>query len=166
MFGDRRNRFDCITQSWRPAWRFRNQVQRLERRFVRSLSFADPVFESHSRWCQGPAPEKVTDRIFEESKKLTEYKIGAVPKVGVTGSLSSRFANAQAPQINLSVVQSHKFVGTPFEVEVIDSAADYIEVLRECFDFDTMRRFAQRGNFHMLFDSMNGGAPRCSVSRS
>lgn len=59
------------------------------------------------------------------------------------------------------------FAELSFTVEVIDSVADYVEVLRRCFDFEAIRAFVTRGNFCMLFDSMNGGnGARCEQTKT
>lgn len=45
-------------------------------------------------------------------------------------------------------------------VTIIDPFAEYVDVLKSCFDFDNMRDFAQRKNFSILFDGMHGaGGP-------
>lgn len=85
----------------------------------------------------GPAPESVTDKIFEESKTLTSYKIQKLDSV------------------DISAIGEIK-VG-PIEVEVIDSTADYVALMKEIFDFPLIKSFiAQAEGFSVLFDALNG----------
>ena len=45
-------------------------------------------------------------------------------------------------------------------VTIIDPFAEYLDVLKSCFDFDAMRKFAKRSDFSILFDGMHGaGGP-------
>jgi phosphoglucomutase len=70
----------------------------------------------------GPAPTEFTDLIFQHSKKISTYKIcnDLVCDVGKTGST--------VYEVN----------GNKFEVEVIDSFADYVEMMKNIFDFDAI----------------------------
>lgn len=85
----------------------------------------------------GPAPESVTNKIFEASKTLTSYKIASIPDV------------------DLSTVGTQT-VGN-LEVEIIDSTADYTAMLKEIFDFDVIKKFfASHPDFKVLFDGLSG----------
>ncbi|KAG2219578.1 hypothetical protein INT45_002536 [Circinella minor] len=85
----------------------------------------------------GPAPENVTDKIYEISKTITELKI------------------VDTPKIDFSVLGKQN-VGE-LEIEVIDSVHDYIELMKNIFDFDSIKSFfSNNPNFKMLFDGMNG----------
>lgn len=45
-------------------------------------------------------------------------------------------------------------------VTIIDPFAEYVDVLKSCFDFDDMRAFSKRPDFSILFDGMHGaGGP-------
>jgi hypothetical protein len=45
-------------------------------------------------------------------------------------------------------------------VTIIDPFKEYVEVLKTCFDFDALRKFAKRPGFSLLFDAMHGaGGP-------
>jgi phosphoglucomutase len=45
-------------------------------------------------------------------------------------------------------------------VTIIDPFEEYVTVLKSCFDFDALRKFAQRPEFSLLFDGMHGaGGP-------
>ncbi|KAK5464555.1 Phosphoglucomutase-2 [Exophiala xenobiotica] len=84
-----------------------------------------------------PAPESVTNSIFEKSKTLTSYKI------------------ADIPDINLDQIGTNKY--GDLEVEIIDSTADYIAMLKDIFDFDLIRSFFKsQPDFKVLFDGMSG----------
>ncbi|KKA26487.1 hypothetical protein TD95_004233 [Thielaviopsis punctulata] len=85
----------------------------------------------------GPAPESVTDKIFAVSKTLTSYKIADIPDVDISTIGTKTYGS--------------------LEVEVIDSTADYVEMLKDIFDFDTIRSFfASHTDFRVLFDGMHG----------
>lgn len=88
----------------------------------------------------GPAPESVTNKIFDVSKALDDYKIVALPEFDLSkiGSLQTG----------------------PIEVEVIDSTKDYVEMLKDTFDFNAIKKFltdaTEKQGFKLLFDAMNG----------
>jgi len=72
----------------------------------------------------GPAPAGHTDKIFELTKEITEYSI--------------------CPDLtcDISKIGSQKYeiegVGE-YTVEVIDSVQDYLELMKEIFDFPVLR---------------------------
>lgn len=88
----------------------------------------------------GPAPESVTNKIFDISKTLDDYKIVALPEFDLStiGSLQTG----------------------PIEVEIIDSTKDYVEMLKDTFDFTAIKKFladsTEKQGFKLLFDAMNG----------
>lgn len=85
----------------------------------------------------GPAPESVTNKIYETSKTLSSYKI------------------ADVPDVDLSTIGTQT-VGS-LEVEIIDSVADYVEMLKDIFDFDLIRKFfSSHPDFKVLFDGLSG----------
>lgn len=88
----------------------------------------------------GPAPELVTNRIYEVLKQLKEYRLHKLGQV--------------------DVLQIGSFTAGPLEVEVIDPTADYVALLKEIFDFPLIRRFIDEAlrtqNFKVLFDALNG----------
>lgn len=89
----------------------------------------------------GPAPESVTNAIYEVSKKLTHYKLIKFDKV------------------DLSKIGEFK-VNDALTVEIIDSTKDYVELMKDIFDFDLIKSFIDKAskeqNFKILFDSLNG----------
>jgi phosphoglucomutase len=85
----------------------------------------------------GPAPESVTNKIFEKSKTLTSYKI------------------AEIPEVDINTIGSKKY--GDLEVEIIDSVDDYVIMLKEIFDFDLIRSFFKsQPEFKVLFDALSG----------
>ena len=84
-----------------------------------------------------PAPESVTNKIYEVYKSLTEYKI------------------ADLDEVNLSKVGSETY--GPLEVEIIDTTADYVQMMKDIFDFDLIRSFLEtHKEFKILFDALHG----------
>lgn len=82
----------------------------------------------------GPAPEKITDAIFANSKRINTYKI------------------KDASDLPLDVLGSFELGG--MQVEVIDSVADYAELMASIFDFPAIRLLLNSG-FRMKFDAMH-----------
>ena len=93
----------------------------------------------------GPAPEGVTDAIFKLTEKITEYKI--CPDLSV----------------DISTLGVHQFTvdGQPFTVEVIDTVADYVDYMKEIFDFAAIKGLIQGSGgqkpLNVLINAMNGG---------
>lgn len=89
----------------------------------------------------GPAPESVTNNIWEISKKLTSYKI-----------------IKNLPQLDLST-KGEKKLGN-LVIDVVDVTQAYVKFLKEIFDFDLIKKFVdtQRSTKHwkLLFDGLNG----------
>ncbi|CAL8087378.1 unnamed protein product [Calicophoron daubneyi] len=94
----------------------------------------------------GPAPEKVTNGIFEVSKKLSEYKTLDRPievNVDMLGSSSFKISN-----------------GKTFTVTVISTVEDYASYLTTLFDFDAIKRllsgFAGFAPFKVVATALHG----------
>ncbi len=83
----------------------------------------------------GPAPEKVTEAIYDRTKTIDAYKI------------------LEADDINLSKLGSFE-IGS-MTVQVIDSVADYAELMQSLFDFDSIRQLLTSGDFRMCMDSLH-----------
>jgi phosphoglucomutase len=84
-----------------------------------------------------PAPESVTNKIYETSKTLTSYKI------------------ADIPDIDLSSIGTKTY--GPLEVEIVHSTTDYVAMLKDIFDFDLIKKFLQEHkDFKVLFDGLSG----------
>jgi len=86
----------------------------------------------------GPAPEKVTKLMVEKTASIKEYKICD-----------------QIPQIALDKPATFKLPGGKV-VEVFDSVETHLEVLKKCFDFDTIQGLMKRDDFTIVYDSMSG----------
>lgn len=82
----------------------------------------------------GPAPERITDAIYANSKTITSYK------------------TVDAADINLDKIGSFE-LGT-MTVEVIDPVADYAALMEQLFDFPGIRNMFSLG-FRMVFDAMS-----------
>lgn len=82
----------------------------------------------------GPAPEKITEAIFANTRTLISYHI------------------SDAPPVDLDRPGVTKVEQTL--VEVIDPVADYAAMMEKLFDFEAMRALFARG-FTMCFDGMN-----------
>ncbi|CAG9862619.1 unnamed protein product [Phyllotreta striolata] len=94
----------------------------------------------------GPAPTHFTNDVYEHTKKITSYKF--TPKLE-TDRL-----------IDVLGTNTFNVDGRDFVVEVIDSTADYVKLMKEIFDFKKLRTLIrgteQRAAFNVLIDSMNG----------
>ncbi|KAM7197669.1 phosphoglucomutase [Naviculisporaceae sp. PSN 640] len=85
----------------------------------------------------GPAPESVTNKIFETSKTLTSYKIASIPDIDISTIGTKTYGS--------------------LEVQIVDSTADYVEMLKDIFDFDLIKKFfASHPDFKVLFDGLSG----------
>ncbi|WP_439273119.1 alpha-D-glucose phosphate-specific phosphoglucomutase [Pseudochrobactrum sp. HB0163] len=82
----------------------------------------------------GPAPEKLTEAIFEHSKTITRYKI------------------ADCADIDIDTLGTHRIGDTV--VEIIDPVKDYAALMENLFDFSAIRNLLQSG-FTMRFDAMH-----------
>ncbi|HEY9751606.1 MAG TPA: alpha-D-glucose phosphate-specific phosphoglucomutase, partial [Coleofasciculaceae cyanobacterium] len=83
----------------------------------------------------GPAPEKVTDAIYAQSKSLTAYKI------------------LSAADLDLERTGTTQLNG--MVVEVIDSVNDYSQLMESLFDCDRIRELLTNGHFRMVIDAMH-----------
>lgn len=82
----------------------------------------------------GQCSSQVSDKIFEQTKNITEFKI-----------------------LNTDDVKLDKLgtitVGS-MEVEIVDPIKDYVELMEKIFDFDAIKKLFADG-FTMRFDAMN-----------
>eukprot|EP00033_Pygsuia_biforma_P001024 GCRY01001169.1.p1 GENE.GCRY01001169.1~~GCRY01001169.1.p1 ORF type:complete len:489 (+),score=103.72 GCRY01001169.1:375-1841(+) len=85
----------------------------------------------------GPAPESTTSLIFEQTKTLSEYH------------------TADIPDVNLSQIAVHTYE-PDFSVEVIDPVEDYLVLMKEIFDFDSIRKLVVKPGFSILCDGLHG----------
>ncbi|MBP5352643.1 MAG: alpha-D-glucose phosphate-specific phosphoglucomutase [Alphaproteobacteria bacterium] len=82
----------------------------------------------------GQCPTSISDKIYENTKNIKEYKI------------------LEAPDIDLSQIGTQKL--GDMEIEIIDSVKDYVDMMEAIFDFDAIRRLFA-GGFTFVFDAMN-----------
>ncbi|MFP4695704.1 alpha-D-glucose phosphate-specific phosphoglucomutase [Thiohalospira sp.] len=82
----------------------------------------------------GPAPEAVTDAIYQRSREIAEYRI------------------ADTADIDLTREGTTELEGMP--VEVIDPVADYAALMERLFDMDAIAAMIADG-FRLRFDAMH-----------
>jgi len=96
----------------------------------------------------GPAPAKITDKIYAISKDIVEFK-------AVKG-----FENVDLEKIGSS---SFEVDGSPFDIEIIDSTEDYFALMKTIFDFDAIKSYLTSSQREIILDSMNGvTGPYCA----
>ncbi|KAI8455481.1 hypothetical protein BY996DRAFT_7028695 [Phakopsora pachyrhizi] len=86
----------------------------------------------------GPAPEVVTDKIYELSKTLRSYK------------------SVELPEVDLSKLGTQE-LGS-LKVEIVDSVSDYLQLLHSIFDFKLIKSYlhSSPSPLKVLFDGMHG----------
>ena len=83
----------------------------------------------------GPAPESVTEAIFQRTREIAEYHTLDTPDVDIDQLGMARLAD--------------------MEVQVIDPVEDYAQLMSHLFDFEAIRHLFDSGLFRMRFDAMN-----------
>ncbi|MDX1812144.1 MAG: alpha-D-glucose phosphate-specific phosphoglucomutase, partial [Gammaproteobacteria bacterium] len=83
----------------------------------------------------GPAPEKITDAIYQNSLEISEYKILGTEDISLDQAGIQSLGNMQ--------------------VEVIDSVQDYSDLMEHLFDFDLISNSIEAGALNLCFDAMN-----------
>lgn len=86
----------------------------------------------------GPAPDSVTSKIFAITKTISEYSISDLPEIDISKPATFEFAG--------------------FKVTVIDGVQDYVNLMKELFDFDQLKAFLANGEFKLRADCMHGVA--------
>jgi len=84
----------------------------------------------------GPAPEKITDEVFEKSKVIASYKI------------------ADLAQVDVETLGESCFDDGKFTVQVINSVEDYADLMQTLFDFSAIKNLLASG-FQIKFDAMH-----------
>ena len=82
----------------------------------------------------GPAPEKMTDQFFANTRKISNYKI-------------SDGADSDLDKLGTSKIEG-------MTVEVVDPVSDYQKLMETLFDFDAIRSHFKSG-FRIQFDAMH-----------
>lgn len=83
----------------------------------------------------GPAPESVTDAIFECTKTI------------------DRYLTLDTPPVDLDQLGTCRLGET--EIEIIDPVSDYADLMEALFDFDAIHHLFNSGHFQMRFDAMH-----------
>jgi phosphoglucomutase len=83
----------------------------------------------------GPAPEKITEAIFQKSQQIQLYRI------------------ADCGELDLDKTGEQQ-LGS-MSVEIIDPVSDYAELMQHLFDFDRIHSLINSGLFSMRFDAMH-----------
>ncbi len=83
----------------------------------------------------GPAPERITDAIYQRTQRIERYRILDAPDVDLDRMGEGRLGD--------------------MVVEVIDPIADYARLMETLFDFERMHELLAGGRFRMHFDAMN-----------
>ncbi|CAJ0634613.1 11857_t:CDS:10 [Entrophospora sp. SA101] len=85
----------------------------------------------------GPAPENITNLIYERTKSISQILESDIPKVDISTIGEKTFDD--------------------FSIEIIDPVESYVQLLKEIFDFDLIKQFfAENPNFKVLFDGLHG----------
>ena len=82
----------------------------------------------------GQCPTQISDKIYENSKNICEYK------------------TLEAPDVNLSKLGIQKLGN--MEIEIIEPISIYAKMMEEIFDFPAIKKMFASG-FTMRFDAMN-----------
>lgn len=87
----------------------------------------------------GPSLENVTEEIFNQSKKITQYTL----------------LEGYSP-VDTSALGTTDVMGC--QVHVVDNNEQYVELMKTLFDFDQIKALIARPDFSMCFDGMHGVA--------
>ncbi len=83
----------------------------------------------------GPAPEGVTDAIYQRTKEIEQYLI------------------TDTADIDLDTIGSINIGNTT--IRIIDPVDDYAELMQKLFDFNAIHQMFNTGTFEMRFDAMH-----------
>ncbi|AEF98822.1 alpha-D-glucose phosphate-specific phosphoglucomutase [Methylomonas methanica] len=83
----------------------------------------------------GPAPEKFTDTLYANTKTISTYQI------------------AEIDDVDLDVIGESTVGG--LKIRIIDSVADYAELMAKIFDFDLIKQSIAAGLITLRFDAMH-----------
>ncbi|KAJ6981967.1 phosphoglucomutase [Populus alba x Populus x berolinensis] len=90
----------------------------------------------------GPAPEGITDEIYENTKAIKEYLTADLPDVDITAIGVTSFGGPDGQ----------------FDVEVFDSASDYVKLMKSIFDFESIQKLLSSPKFTFCYDALHGVA--------
>jgi len=83
----------------------------------------------------GPAPEKITEAIYDQSREIKQY------------------LTMEAADIDLDTI-GEQHLGD-MRVVIFDPVSDYADMMEQLFDFEAMRALLTSATFSMRFDAMN-----------
>ncbi|KAL7240198.1 hypothetical protein ACSBR2_005965 [Camellia fascicularis] len=91
----------------------------------------------------GPAPEAITDKIYENTKTIKEYLIAE-----------------DLPDVDISAIGITSLTGPEgqFDVDVFDSASDYVKLMKSIFDFQAIQKLLSSPSFTFCYDALHGVA--------
>ncbi|XP_019160268.1 PREDICTED: phosphoglucomutase, cytoplasmic [Ipomoea nil] len=91
----------------------------------------------------GPAPEGITNKIYEITTTIKEYLIAE-----------------DLPDVDISAVGVTSFTGPEgqFDVDVFDSTTDYVKLMKSIFDFQCIQKLLSSPNFTFCYDALHGVA--------
>mmetsp|Transcript_24739 Transcript_24739/g.58081 ORF Transcript_24739/g.58081 Transcript_24739/m.58081 type:complete len:1057 (+) Transcript_24739:104-3274(+) len=91
----------------------------------------------------GPAPDEVTDAIYEKTTSIKQYKICAgIPTIDLAKpGVTKIVADDGSSEVN---------------VEVISTTESHVNLLKTIFDFGAIKSLLDRPDFTMVYDSMHG----------
>ncbi|KAG6407755.1 hypothetical protein SASPL_130752 [Salvia splendens] len=91
----------------------------------------------------GPAPEGITDKIYSNTTTIKEYLIAE-----------------GLPDVDISKIGLSNFTGPDgqFDVDVFDSASDYVKLMKSIFDFQSIKNLLSSPKFTFCYDALHGVA--------
>lgn len=90
-----------------------------------------------------PAPASMTDEIYDNTCKISSYKIAKdFPAIELTKAGNTTVLAADG--------------STQINVEVISSSENHVNLLKTIFDFDAIKKLLDRPDFTMIYDTMHG----------
>ncbi|XP_047982516.1 phosphoglucomutase, cytoplasmic-like isoform X2 [Salvia hispanica] len=89
----------------------------------------------------GPAPEGITDKIYSNTTTIKEYLIAE-----------------GLPDVDISKIGLSNFTGPDgqFDVDVFDSASDYVKLMKSIFDFQSIKNLLSSPKFTFCYDALHG----------
>ncbi|MBA53108.1 MAG: alpha-D-glucose phosphate-specific phosphoglucomutase [Pseudomonadales bacterium] len=82
-----------------------------------------------------PAPESVTQAIYDNTKSINEYRLANLPELELTAGKEYSFNNTT--------------------IRVVDSVDDYAQLMQTLFDFDQISAAIKSGSLSLCFDGMH-----------
>lgn len=83
----------------------------------------------------GPAPEKLTEAIFQQTLSIEHYQ------------------TIDSEDVELDQLATVYIAQT--KIRIIDPVSDYADLMESMFDFDAMKSLFKQGDFRMCFDAMH-----------